>query len=181
MDTAIRRPTERAIDWRAIVTSRPLTGALVAGFVATHLATVTGYWYHGLALTSGKGLPDLGWPGFNGLLLVPTESGLAQFWTGAIFHFLTGMAFSLGFALLLFPLFPWTNTVGGNILKALIFAWVLGTISALWWVPQLFPAINAGFFSNHLGWKTVFGIYLWHTIYGVNLGALYSPLPPEGV
>jgi hypothetical protein len=167
----------RTSTWRTFVTERPLAGALVAGFVATHLATVTGFWYHGLSLTAGKGIPDLGWPIFNGLLLVGKESSLAQFWAGTAYHFLTGMAFSLAFCFLIFPLFRWKSTVGGNIAKAVVFGLVLATLSALWWVPQLFPAINAGFFSHHLGWKTVFGIYLWHLIYGVNLGAFYSPLP----
>ena len=89
------------------------------------------------------------------------------------------MAFSLAYALLLFPLFRWKNSLGMNIVKALVFALVLATISAMWWVPQLFPAFNPGFFSWNLGWKTVFGIYLWHVIYGLNLGAFYSPFPPE--
>jgi hypothetical protein len=26
------------------------------------------------------------------------------------------------------------------------------------------------------GWKLVFAIYLWHLLYGVNLGAIYNPL-----
>jgi hypothetical protein len=26
------------------------------------------------------------------------------------------------------------------------------------------------------GWKLVFAIYLWHALYGVNLGAIYNPL-----
>ena len=168
----------RTAPWRTVVTERPLAGALVAGFVATHIATVTGYWYHGLALHSGKGLPDLGWPAFNGALLIGKESTLAQFWAGAVFHLFTGICYSLLFAFLLFPLFRWNNTVGGNIAKALVFSLVLATISAVWWVPQLFPSFNPGFFSHNLGWRTVFGIYLWHVIYGLNLGALYSPLPP---
>ena len=178
MQTTMR--TERVTTWRSIVTQRPLAGALVAGFVATHIATVTGFWYHGLNFTSGKGLPDLSWPFFNGLLLVgDKQSLLAQFWAGSVYHFATGMAFSLTFCFLLFPLFKWQNTVGGNIAKGVVFGLVLATISAVWWVPQLFPSFNPGFFSHNLGWKTVFGIYLWHVIYGVNLGAFYSPLPKE--
>jgi hypothetical protein len=174
-----------ATPWRTFVTERPLAGALVAGFVATHLATVTGYWYSGLNLTAGKGLPNLGWPAFNGLLLLPKESTVAQFWAGTVYHLFTGIAFSLAFAFLLFPLFRWPNTVSGNIWKAVVFGLALATISAGWWVPQLFPQFNPGFFSSNLklngpAWKTIFGIYLWHVIYGVNLGALYSPLPPMG-
>jgi hypothetical protein len=85
-----------------------------------------------------------------------------------------------GFAFLLFPLFRSPNTMRANIIKGVVFGLALATISAGWWVPQLFPTIHAGFFSHNLGWKTVFGIYLWHIIYGVNLGALYSPLPSMG-
>ena len=167
--------------WRTTVTQRPLVGALVAGFIATHLATVMGYWFHGLKFIIGDnpklGTLDLGWPTFNGLLLLPKESVTSQFWAGAIFHFMTGIAFSLAYCLLIFPLFKWKNSVGGNIGKAMVYGFVLATLSALWWVPQLFPAFNPGFFSWNLGWRAVFGIYLWHAIYAVNLGAFYSPLP----
>jgi hypothetical protein len=163
--------------WRGVVTERPLAGALVAGFAATHLATVTGYWYHGFALTSGAGLPDLGWPAFNGALLIGRESTVAQFWAGSIYHFLTGIVFSLAFCFLIFPLFRWSNSFAANVGKAVVYGLVLATISALWWVPQLFPSFNPGFFSHNLGWKTVFGIYLWHVIYGLTLGSFYNPLP----
>ena len=156
--------------WRATVTRHPLAGALLAGFVATHLATVTGYWYHGIFLT------DLTWPTFNGFLLLPKESSLAQFWAGTVDHYATGICFSVVFAFVIHRLFRWPNSVAGNIGKAVVYGLVLATISAMWWVPQLFPAINAGFFSNHLGAKVVIGIYLWHLVYGFNLGALYSPL-----
>jgi hypothetical protein len=167
-----------ATSWRRIVTERPLAGALVASFVATHLATVMGYWFHGLSF-GGARFPDAGWPSFNGFLLVPNESGIAQFWAGSVYHFFTGMCFSLTFCLLLFPMFKGKNTVGGNIAKGVIYGLVLATLSALWWVPQLFPGIHAGFFSHNLGLKAVLGIYLFHIIYGVNLGAFYSPLPTE--
>src|SRR6059036_3971348 len=115
--TGIRERTP----WRVFVTERPLAGALVAGFVATHIATVTGYWYSGLNFTAGKGLPNLGWPAFNGLLLLPDQSVVAQFWAGTVFHLFTGMAYSMIFAFLLFPLFKWPNTAGANIRKALVF------------------------------------------------------------
>ena len=173
--------TETATTWRKIVTQRPLAGALVAGFVATHLATVIGFWFHGLSFKSGAGLPDLSWPFFNGLLLVGAKSSfLSQFWAGSVYHYLTGICFSLTYCFLIFPRFRGKNTVGGNVTKGVIFGLVLGTISALWWVPHLFPDFHPGFFSHNLGWNTVVGIYLWHIIYGLNLGAFYSPLPAEG-
>lgn len=164
-----RSRTGTTARWRRQVADRPVVGALVAGFVAYQIATVTGYWY------SGAELDNLDWPAFNGLLILPAAGPGAQFVAGAIFHALTAMSFALIYALLIHPLLPWHNTTLGNLAKALVFGLVLATISALWWVPTLFPAIDPGFFSNNLGWKVVFGIYLWHIIWAVNLGAIYNP------
>jgi hypothetical protein len=167
------------------VSKGQLVTALVAGFVATHIATVTGYWFHGV------NLPDLGWPNFNGILLLGTKaSALSQFWAGAVFHFLTGICFALFYAFIVHPrLRRFPNTTRGNLTKALVFSLVLATISAIWWVPQLFNqefGYDFGWFSQNLGtflhtkaWKAVFGIYLWHIIWGVNLGLIYNPRPAD--
>jgi hypothetical protein len=164
----------------AVSKSRLVT-ALVAGFVATHIATVTGYWYHGI------NLPDLGWPDFNGTLLLGTEaSPLSRFVAGAVFHGLTGISFALFFAYVVHPVLPLPNTTAGNVAKALLFSFALATISAGWWVPQLFNQVfnaDLGFFSQNVGplffkrggWTVPFGIYLWHFVYGLNLGLLYNP------
>ena len=163
--------------WRANVASHRLGYGLLAAFVATHIATVSGFWYKIV------GLPVLSWPAFNGILLlghtVTGANGNDQFWAGSIYHFLTGICFGLVFVFLVHPLLPIRNTLVGNIAKALIFALVLATFSALLWVPRDFPEFHPGFFANNLGWKTVVGIYLWHVVYGLHLGALYSPLPDE--
>jgi hypothetical protein len=161
-----------------------------AGILATHIATITGYWYHGI------GLPDLDWPRFNGYLLlragvlsaggeVPADVFAAPDTTrlllGWAAHTVTGVVFAAVFVMAIRPLLPWRNTVLGNAAKALVWGAVLATISAIWWTPELFPEFNAGFFSNHLGWKTVFGIYLWHFVWAVNLGLIYSPLPASEI
>jgi len=172
--------------FRSSVSRSRLVTALVAGFVATHIATVTGYWYHGIQL------PDLGWPNFNGLLLLGTEaSPLAQFWAGTAYHLATGISFALFFAFVIHPLIPLPYSFAGNLAKALLFSIALATLSAGWWVPQLFNQVfgtDLGWFSQGVGrllgvssWKAVFGIYLWHLVYGFNLGALYNPLPAEVV
>jgi len=62
------------------ISSSKLVTALVAGFVATHVATVTGYWL------SGVGLANLDFSRFNGILLVPKSDPQAQFILGGIFH-----------------------------------------------------------------------------------------------
>lgn len=171
--------TEEGVRFSEVSPSRLVT-ALVAGFVATHIATVSGYWFHGV------NLPDLGWPNFNGLLLLgPDASPLAQFWAGAVFHMFTGICFALFYAFIVHPRLPGPNTMSGNLKKALLFGIVLATLSAAWWVPQLFnQQADLGWFSQNVGkvffggidgWKPIAGIYLWHIIYGVNLGLIYNP------
>ena len=96
---------------------------------------------------------------------------------GGAAHYLTGICYALIFAFLIHPLLRVANSVAGNIAKAVGFGLVLATLSALLWVPRDFPSFNPGFFTNNFGWKFVLGIYVWHIVYGLHLGALYSPLP----
>ena len=76
--------------WRSNVSRQRIAYGLLAAFVATHIATVSGVWYKII------GLPDLSWPAFNGILLLGHQgveaSGTQQFWAGSIYHFLTGIA-----------------------------------------------------------------------------------------
>ena len=104
-------------------------------------------------------------------------NGNEQFWAGSVYHFLTGLCYGLVFVFLIHPLIPIKNTVRGNISKGVIWGLVLATLSALLWVPRNFPEFHPGFMNN-LGWKVVLGIYVWHLVYGVTLGAFYNPLPP---
>lgn len=165
--------------WRAEVSKHRIAFALLAAFVATHIATVSGYWYKII------GIPTLGWPQFNGILLFghPTpEAGVSatqQFWAGSVYHLGTGICYGVLFVFLIHPLLPIANTFAGNMGKGLIWGGVLATLSALLWVPRNFPEFDPGFFTNNLGWKTVLGIYVWHAVYGGTLGALYNPLPLE--
>jgi hypothetical protein len=163
--------------WRAEVTNRRLAYALLAAFVATHMATVSGYWYKII------GIPVLGWPQFNGILLLGHPGAKAtatqEFWAGSVYHFLTGICYGLIFVFLIHPLIPIKNTLMGNIGKGVIWGGILATLSALLWVPRNFPEFDPGFFTNNLGWRTVLGIYVWHAVYGVTLGAFYNPLPED--
>jgi hypothetical protein len=161
--------------WRESVSKHRLMFALLAGIVATHIATVSGYWY-GII-----GIPILGWPQYNGILLLghtgSSMSGAEQFWAGTVYHYMTGICFSLIYVYLIHPIIRGGNSFAGNIVKALAWGVVLATVSALLWVPRDFPEFHPGFFSNNLGWKTVIGIYIWHLVYGLHLGALYNPTP----
>jgi Mn2+/Fe2+ NRAMP family transporter len=86
--------------------------------------------------------------------------------------------FAIIFAFFLFPIMGKVVSTAMNMSKAIIFSMVLATISAGFLVPYVYYA------SYHLGafgetWKTIFAIYLWHLIFGVNLGAVYNPLPAD--
>ena len=169
--------------WRANVSKHRLAYALLAAFVATHIATVSGFWYKII------GLPVLSWPQFNGVLLLvhpygPHGAGATateQFWAGTVYHYGTGFVYALIFVFLIHPLLPVRNSFVGNIAKALLWGIVLATLSASLWVSSNFPEFHPGAFSQNLqgGWKVVLGIYIWHLVFGLHLGAFYNPLPPE--
>jgi hypothetical protein len=159
--------------WRAWVTAHPVAGSLLAGVVATQLATVFGIWF------TGFGLPSLNWPTANGALIIPKASVGAQYFAGELSHFTDGIVFALLFALLFHPFVPVRNTLAGNLIKSLAYGTVLALISAAWWVPTLLAPHHAGFLSTSLGWKLTFGIFLWHWIYGYFLGTVYCPMPKD--
>jgi hypothetical protein len=143
-------------------------------------------WFHGL------GLPDLNFNILNGYLVFGNSANafgtegfqdpviLTLFGAGA--HYAQGVIFGLIFAFGIHPLIPISNSVVGNISKAVIWGLVLATLSALWWI-NLFPnlagaGVNAGlFFSNfgpdQLTW--IAALYLWHIVWGINLGLFYNP------
>jgi hypothetical protein len=167
-----RIPTDDTLPrWRAYASAHPIGSSLLAGAVATQLATVFGIWFRGF------GLPVLNWPTVNGQLIIPTSSAASQYFAGAISHFADGVVFALLFALLFHPFVPLRNTMLGNLIKALLYGTVLAIISAAWWVPAVYVPHHAGFLSTSLGWKLTFGIFLWHWIYGYFLGTVYCPAP----
>jgi hypothetical protein len=173
--------------WRTYVTQHRLVVAIVGGLVATHITTNTGMWYHGVF-----GLPDLNFNLLNGFLVfgnagmdpkgVSDPVMLTLF--GGIVHYMMGVSFSLIFAFGVYPLLPIPSTTLGNFAKAIIWGLILGTLSCVWWInlfPNLAgPGVSAGIFMSNLGaaqLKWVVAVYLWHIVYGFNLGAFYQPLP----
>jgi hypothetical protein len=158
--------------WRVWLTRRPLAGAVIAGLVAGQITTVFGIWFHGI------GLPDLDWPIANGAVVDPKASVAVQFSIGEFIHGIDCIVFALIFALFVFPLLGKIVTPAANMAKAIFFGLVLATLSAGFLVPYVyFPHAGAGVFGSGYGWKLVFAIYLWHFIFGVNLGMMYNPLP----
>jgi hypothetical protein len=157
--------------YRAWVTDYPVKAAVLAGFVATHIATVIGYWLPGI------GLPQLDWHRVNGSIFTPNASSTVQFVSGGYFHYLDGIAFTVVFAVAVFPMLKWASTPLGNTLKGLLFGTILATVSCAFMIPRVyFPHAHAGFFSHHLGWKLILAVYVWHWVYGLHLGLLYNPL-----
>jgi hypothetical protein len=156
--------------WRRWVTHHPVGSALLAGAVATHMATMFGIWFHGI------GLPDLNWPAVNGAVIYPKASGVAQFWAGFVVHGLDGLVFALLFALLIHPKLPIRNSNIGNIAKGIIYGTLLAVVSVGFMVPYVyFPHSGAGLFSTGFGGKMIFAILLWHWVYGYFLGTVYDP------
>jgi hypothetical protein len=169
-------PVQVGRTFRVWVTRNPIKGALLAGFVATHIATMTGFWLPGI------GLPQLNWPVANGNVVLPHASETVKFIIGEVFmHGIDGVVFTLIFAIVWFPLMsPLVGrrvTPAANMAKALIFGLALGTLALGFITPYVYaPHTGAGPFSTGYGWKTVVAVYLWHIVFGANLGLMYNPM-----
>lgn len=168
------RVQDPMLRWRTWITRHPIGGAAVAGVMATWIATIFGFWLNGI------GLPQLNWPAANGLVVLPTSSAAVQFSAGEFIHGIDGVVFVVFFAMFIFPRLGRSRTPGANMGRALLLAFVLGTLSAGFLVPYVYyPHVGAGIWSSGFGWKTTFAIYLWHLGFGVNLGLLYNPLAKD--
>lgn len=156
--------------WPQYVNNHRLIGSLVAGFFASHVADMIGYWMSGLF-----GLPKLDFALFNGLVLMPKADATPQWFEGMLFHSLNGMVFALGYGLLIFPLLGKTHTTGRNVARGVGMGMVLATLSCLWWVPTQMTAFHPGFFSLNLGLSMVVAIYVWHLAWSLALGFIFNP------
>jgi hypothetical protein len=163
---------DNAVDrYRAWVSDHRVGAALLAGLVATHMATVVGYFMPGV------GLPQLDWNRINGAVYTPKASPDVQFLSGGIFHYIDGIVFTALFVIALYPLLPWASSALGNVFKGLFFGTLLATVSCLFMIPRVyFPHGHVGFFSHHLGWKLILAVYVWHWVYGLHVGVVYNPL-----
>jgi len=168
-----RPGTTSSSAWRRWSTRHRVLAALLSGLVATHIATVLGFWM------GGFGLVRLDWNTANGKVYAPKESALSQFLIGGGMHYVDGIVFAVLFAVAIHPRLPWPNTEGGNILKGLAFGTILAVIALAVLTPLIYgPArgADAGVFSSGFGWKYIVGVFLFHWIYGANVGLIYSPL-----
>ena len=155
-------------DVRALVTRHKIATALLAGLVATHLATMFGYWDHLF------GLKVINFNYGNGLqVFAPTGPSHASYVTtfvvGGGIHYLNGLCFAVLFAFAVHPLIPIRNTA-------------LAIMSAAVMTPYVFlTQLHLGFFSHRAGFWFVAGLFFWHWIFGATLATIYNPLPDEEV
>jgi hypothetical protein len=161
--------------WRLWVRDHLTAAALLAGLVATQMATVVGYWLTGI------GLPQLDWNRANGAIFTPGTSASVQFLSGGIFHYIDGVVFAVVFVAGVYPWLPGRATAAVNLAKAMAMGTLLALISVLFMIPRVyFPQLHPGFFSHNLGWKLVLAVFLWHWVWGLNLGLVFNPAPPAG-
>jgi hypothetical protein len=162
------------VHWRVWLTKHPIAGAALVGTMATWVATIFGFWLGGI------GLPQLNWPIANGSVVLPKSSAAVQFSAGEFIHGIDGVVFTMIFVVFIYPLLGKSRTPGANMARGIFFGMVLATLSAGFLVPYVYyPHLGAGIFGSGFGWKVVFAIYLWHFVFGVNLGMLYNPLKAD--
>src|SRR5438046_443285 len=155
--------------YRTWVTGHRISAALLAAVVATHIATIIGYWMPGI------GLPQLDWNRINGSVYTPNLSPDLQFLSGGVFHYLDGIVFTVVFVVAVHPLLRWRSTTFGNALKGLLFGTILPTISCAFMIPRVyFPSADVGFFSYNLVWQLLLAAFVCNLVYGWHLGRVYS-------
>ena len=165
------------------LTDSKLLAAVVCGFIATHVATITGFWYEIIHL------PAVDWNRFNGQYLVG-DGGSSDFETfvmGWLFHLFTGLVLTIAFVFLIRKLLPLPYTIWGNLGAACVWGLILALLSMFIITPYIDPYnAHPGFMSLDLkladnegnlrpGWQTPLVILIWHMIYGIQLGSFYNP------
>ncbi|HEY5539413.1 MAG TPA: hypothetical protein VIL58_07740 [Thermoplasmata archaeon] len=167
------------------------SSGIIAGLIATQIATVFGLWF------TGAKLPQFDFNTLNGYLALGTTYGFTHpaenFLIGGIIHYVDGILWGLIFALIIHPMLgqfikplaPLTPT--NNFIKGIIWGLALWIISSALWMPLLIGPLldNVGFggvgpflthFSTFVGYQAVFTNLLWHTIWGLNLGLMFNPV-----
>jgi len=194
----IERPAHRDLEYdiddryQMWVYRHPVAGASIAGFLATQVATIWGYYGIGI------GLPSLPFPAYNGLLFSRPSVAAdfsnfgnpSSYWVGQSVHYVNGIAFALLFALVAYRSLPTFFSKMKSVQKGIVFALIQTIISLGFLFPYVYaPKSGFGLFSfgdNAFGnnpdhWKLPFAVLLWHLIYGTLLGLLYDPKAPDEV
>jgi len=110
----------------------PVAGAALAGFIATQIGTIWGYYAKGI------GLPSLPFPNYNGALFAPSSvakdfsnfGNTGSFFVGQSVHFVNGIVFALMFALVAYKSLPTFLPKMQSIQKGMVFGVVQTIVSA---------------------------------------------------
>src|SRR5438093_978062 len=134
---------------------------VIAGLVATHIATIFGLWFYGARL------PKFDFPSLNGYIYVGLPFGFTHpdvaFVVGGVFHYVDGILFGLIFALVVSPMMGRiikplaAMTPTANYIKGLIWGWTLWIISSALWMPLLIGPILAPYGAPVGTFLTSFG------------------------
>jgi hypothetical protein len=162
--------------WYDWVNRYRVGSAALVGVIATQIATYFGYVFPAI------GLPTLPWPLYNGVLGAPADAfgTTGSYFVGQSIHFVNGIVFTILYAVLALHVLPFRNTHGGNILKGILYSFVLTIISVGVLVPYAYvPKQGFGLFTFYGpdGWKLPAAVLLWHLIWGFFLGVLYQLRP----
>lgn len=138
--------------------------AVIVSFIATFVATVYGYW------ETSFGLPRLDFASLLGGRLVPEGSsrefafgwGMAQLFADGV---LLGALYVRYFPAMV----PWPHWLSGLAYGVLV--WIASGIVTS-------PLFNAGFFWWGWGGPGLFGVLIWHLVWGLALGVVYAIAEP---
>src|SRR6267378_4461811 len=158
---------------RFLIGRTAAANAVVAGFIATMVATISGLWFPGVKL------PQFDFNALNGRLAFGDASFplSREVWIiGAVIHMIDGVIWSVIFGLVASP-------VLGVLFKPLRPMTPTGSLLGPTFIGVFGLSCGVGPFLTCFGpygVQALFTNLFWHTIYGVNLGLLFSPVAISG-
>ena len=162
--------------WRRWVTQHRAVSAMLGGLVGVHVASLLGLWFGGFHLFR------LDYDTANGAVYLPKATPTQQLLVGGLSHYADGVFFALIFAVAVAPRIPLPSTAIGNLAKALIFGTVLALLALFVTAPYVFGplrGVHDSLIAFHAGWKYVLSVFLFHWIYGAQLGLIYNPIDDD--
>jgi hypothetical protein len=162
--------------WRRWATRHRVQSAMLGGLVAVHICSLLGFWL------GGFGLVKLDYNTANGKVYLPHGTAMQQFVVGGLSHYADGVFFAVVFAIAISPRLPLPATALGNLGKALIFGTVLALLALFVTAPYVFGptrGVHDALVAFHAGWKYVLSVFIFHWLYGLHLGLIYSPLDDD--
>ena len=140
--------------------TKNLGRAIIAGFVATFIATRWGY------MEERVGLPKLDFLSFVGSQIAPKDASAAFIYNwGAIQHYIDGVIFVIIYGMFFYNILP-----GPALFRGVIYGILLWIGTGL----VYFPLSGVGLFGANLGGPFLWAVLIWHIVWGIALGVFYS-------